>query len=723
MFHRCRRPTSPTERSSRLTRLFVLLPGWILVAVLALLAPATKAQQDSAPGKCPPASRKDDVVDQLHGVSIADPYRWLENQQSPETRAWIDAQDKCTAAVLSAVAGRAEIAKRLSELMRVDVFRLPQERAGTYFFAKRRADQELFVTYRRKGLNGSDEVLIDPHPLSPDHSTSAALEDISRDGKLAAYAIRKGGQDEVTIHFIDTQTGKDLPDQLPLGNYFSVAVEPSNRGVYYALQAAQGSRVFYHLMGTPAGTDEEVFGKGYGRDKILVNQISEDGRDLLIHVVYGSGSTRSEMYFKDLQTGSPVRPIVNDLDSLFIGEVQDGQVYIHSNWNAPKWRVFRADLNHPSRENWKEVVPETDAAIEGVSLAGGKILVRYVRNAVSEVKIFDQDGKTSGVVPLPGLGAVAGLTSRWDSNEFYFYFESFNVPRSIDRYDLSASAVETWAAPNVPMDKNAYSVDQVWYTSKDGTRVPMFLFYKKGLARDGARPTWLTGYGGFDVDITPSFDALAIPWVERGGVYAVVNLRGGGEFGEAWHRAGMMEKKQNVFDDFFVAAEWLISSRYTNPQKLAIEGGSNGGLLVGAALTQRPDLYRAVVCEYPLLDMVRYHKFMEGPFWVPEYGSSEDAAQFKYLYAYSPYHNVKDGTKYPAVLFVTGDGDTRVAPLHARKMAARLQAATSSASDRPILLLYDTKSGHSGGRPLNKQIEEDTDILSFLTLELGVGAG
>ena len=723
MFHRCRRPTSRTERSSRLTRLFVLLPCWILVAVLALLAPATKAQQDSAAGKCPPVSRKDDVIDQVHGVSIADPYRWLEDQQSPETRAWIDAQDKCTGGLLGTVPGRDDIKRRLTELMRVDVFRLPQERAGTYFFAKRRADQELFVTHKRKGLNGSDEVLIDPHPLSPDHSTSAALEDISRDGKLAAYAIRKGGQDEVTIHFIDAQTGKDLPDQLPLGNYFSVAIEPSNRGVYYAVQAAQGSRVFYHLMGTPAGTDEQVFGKDYGRDKILVNQISEDGRDLLIHVVYGSGSTRSEMYFKDLQTGSPVRPIVNDLDSLFIGEVQDGQVYIRSNWNAPKWRVFRADLNHPSRENWKEVVPETDAAIEGVSLAGGKILVRYVRNAVSELKIFDRDGKPSGKVPLPGLGAVAGLTSRWDSHEFFFYFESFNVPRSIYRYDLGASAVETWAAPNVPIDKNAYSVEQVWYTSKDGTRVPMFLFYKKGLARDGARPTWLTGYGGFDVDLTPSFDGLAIPWVERGGVYAVANLRGGGEFGEAWHHAGMMEKKQKVFDDFIAAAEWLISSRYTNPQKLAIEGGSNGGLLVGAALTQRPDLYRAVVCEYPLLDMVRYHKFMEGPFWVPEYGSSEDAAQFKYLYAYSPYHNVKDGTKYPAVLFVTGDGDTRVAPLHARKMAARLQAATSSASDRPILLLYDTKSGHSGGRPLNKQIEEDTDILSFLTLELGVGAG
>ncbi len=692
---------------------------FVLAAIVCTFAPVGQTQQASATAKCPPESRKDDVVEQIHGVSIADPYRWLEDQQSPETRSWIEAEDKCTEAVLSAVPGRAEITKRLTELMRVDTVGLPQERGGVYFFAKRQADQELYVTYKRKGLTGPDEVLIDPHPLSADHSTSAQLRAVSQDGKLAAYGIRAGGRDEVTIHFIGTPTGKDLPDVLPLGDYFSVAIEPSKQDVYYTLQTPRGTRVLHHRMGTDASADEEVFGNGYGRDKILLAQLSTDGRDLLVTVVYGSGSTRSELYYKDLQSGGTVLPIVNDLNSVFVGEVQEGQVYIHTNWNAPHWHIFRADLTHPERTNWKEIVPETDAAIESVSLTGGKILVRYVRNAVSELKVFDADGKPYGTVSLPGLGTVTAITSRWDSNELFFNFESFNVPASVYRYDLGTRTASVWAAPHVPVDKNAFSVEQVWYTSKDGTRVPMFLFYKKGVSRDGARPTRLTGYGGFDLNSLPLFDASATLWAERGGVYAVANLRGGGEFGEAWHHAGMMEKKQNVFDDFIAAGEWLISNHYTNPQKLAIEGGSNGGLLVGAALTQRPDLFRAVVCWYPLLDMLRYHKFMQGPFWVPEYGSSDDPAQFKYLYAYSPYQNVKDGAKYPAVLFVTGDGDTRVAPLHARKMAARLQAATSSGSDRPVLLLYDTKSGHSGGRPLSKIIEEDTDTLSFLSVELG----
>lgn len=705
-----------------------LLSGVVLLVSCGALPEAWAQQkpaenggaQEQAASKCPPATRKDNIVEQIHGVSVADPYRWLEDQDSTETRAWIDAQDHCTAAALNVVPGRAQIEKRLTELMKVDTYNLPQENAGAYFFSKRRADQDLFVTYMRQGPNGADKVLIDPHPMSADHSTSASLWDVSRDGMLAAYGIRTGGQDEVAVHFLDTKTGKDLADQLPRGVYFSVVIEPSKQGVYYALQAAQGTRIFHHVMGLTASTDEEVFGKGYGRDKILATQLSRDGRDLLIEVIYGSGSTRADLYFKDLQNGGAVRPIVNDLDSVSFGEVQDGQVYVWSNWKAPHWRVFRADLNHPTRENWKEIIPESDAAIDGdgVSLAGGKIIVRYVRNAVSELKIFEADGTQAGEVPLPSLGAVSGVSSQWDSKELFFSFESFNAPASLYRYDLSTKVAGIWAAPKVPMEEKAYSVEQVWYTSKDGTRIPMFLLFKKGLARTGENPTWLTGYGGFDVNNIPYFDETALAWVDRGGIYAVANLRGGGEFGEAWHHAGMMENKQNVFDDFIAAAEWLIANKYTNSQKLAIEGASNGGLLVGAALTQRPELYRAVVCRYPLLDMVRYHKFMEGPFWVPEYGSAEDAKQFAYLYAYSPYHQVKDGVKYPAVLFVTGDGDTRVAPLHARKMTARLQAA--AAPGREILLLYDTKSGHSGGRPLNKLIEEHTDILSFLFSQLGV---
>jgi prolyl oligopeptidase len=703
-----------------LTAAFPWIPLLILAAVSGLFPRPVPAQEKSAHGKCPPPTRIDGTVETIHGVSVADPYRWLEDQNSPETRSWIEAQDHCTDAVLDSVPGRTQIAKRLSELMKVDSFNLPVERNGSYFFLKRSSEQDLSVIYQRKGLQGPDVVLVDPHPMSADHSTSVDLFDVSHDGSLAAYSLRAGGKDEVTVHFLDTETRKELPDQLPEADYFGLSIQPDDRGVYYSRMTPQGPRVYHHVMGGSATADTEIFGKGYGPEKVISSNLSEDGRYLLIELDYGSGSTRTELYFQDIQKGGPVRPIVNDLDSLFYGEIQGGVLFLYTNWNASNWHVFRVDLQNPARDGWKEIVPGTDAAIENVRLFGGKILVQYVRNAASQVKIFDTDGKPAGEIALPALGSVGGSSGTWDLQNTFLDFQSFNIPATIYRYDLETGKLDAWAAPKVPLDSSAYKVEQVWCESKDKTRIPMFLFYQKGLNRDGARPTWLTGYGGFDLDSTPYFSETAVAWADAGGIYAVANLRGGGEFGEAWHKAGMIEKKQTVFDDFISAAEWLIAHDYTNPRKLGIVGGSNGGLLVGAALTERPDLYQAVVCLYPLLDMLRYQKFLVGSFWVPEYGSADDPAQFKYLYAYSPYHNVRQGVKYPAVLFITGDGDTRVAPLHARKMAARLQAAT--ASDRPILLLYDTKSGHSGGRPLNKLIEERTNILSFLFLELGASA-
>lgn len=409
---------------------------------------------------------------------------------------------------------------------------------------------------------------------------------------------------------------------------------------------------------------------------------------------------------------------MNDTEALFFGDVQGGRLFIQTNWKAPNWRIFSVEPSNTARDAWKEIIPESDAAIEGFSLFGGRVFVQYVRNVVSQVKIFDPDGKPAGEIKLPALGSVSGISGNWSSPQAFVYFQSFNIPPSIFTFDVASGALKLWAAPKVPFDSSAYSVEQVWYESKDKTRVPMFIIGRKNFPHDGARPTILTGYGGFDVNRTPAFLGGLATWLDAGGIVAQPNLRGGGEFGEAWHHAGMMEKKQNVFDDFESAAEYLIANKYTNPSKLAISGGSNGGLLVGAALTQRPDLFQAVVCQYPLLDMLRYQKFEDGPFWVPEYGSADNPDQFKYIYKYSPYQNVKKGEKYPAVLFVTGDGDTRVAPLHARKMAALLQAST--ASDRPVLLLYDTKSGHSGGRPKSKQIEETTDVLSFLFSQLGV---
>ena len=506
---------------------------------------------------------------------------------------------------------------------------------------------------------------------------------------------------------------------MPRADYESVAIEPSKHGVYYSILTAKGGRLYHHVMGA-AGSDELIYGEGLGSDTEISGSLSNDGRYLLISLIYGSGSSRTDLYLKDLRGGGPVRPVVKDTEALFFGDISSGQLFINTNWKTPRWHVMKADLENPARDAWKEIVPEAADAIEGFGTFGGKLFVQYSRNVSSQLKYFEMDGKPIGEAKLPALGAIGGAGGSWASSEVFFSFETFNIPATVYRFDAKSGATEVWARPNVPIASDEYAVEQVWYASKDGTKIPMFLFYKKGLARDGARPTWLTAYGGFDVNENPEFAESAVAWADRGGIFAIANLRGGGEFGEAWHKAGMREKKQNVFDDFFAAAEWLIANKYTSREKLAIYGGSNGGLLMGAAITQRPDLYGAVICTYPLEDMLRFQKFMDGPLWVAEYGSADDETQFKYLLAYSPYQNVKDGTKYPPVLFITGDGDTRVAPLHARKMAARLQAANGS--DHPILLLYDTKSGHSGGRPRNKEIEERTDILSFLCLELGVAA-
>jgi prolyl oligopeptidase len=693
-------------------------PFLLLLLCIYSFACLTAAAQDHATSaSCPPPTRKDATVDTLHGVSIPDPYRWLEDQDSPETRAWIEAQNRCTSAALDALSGREQISKRLGELQKIDSFTTPLERSGYYFFTKRAADQDLFVVCRRHGVDGPDEVLLDPQSLSPDHSTSVALMAASRDASLVAYGVRVGGQDETTIHFLDTKTRRDLPEQLPQATYYSVDFEPNSHGLYYARTSPDGPRVFHHIMGSAATSDVEIFGKGFASDKIIASQLSADGHHLLITVVYGSGSTRSDLYFKDLQGDKPVQPIVNDTESVFFGQIEDGKLFVRTNWKAPKWHIFYINLADPRRDVWKEIVPESDVAFEDMSLSAGKIFVQYVRNVVSQVKIFDLQGHPAGEVHLPSLGAVSGGSGSWESPDVFIAFESFNIPTGIFRYNAPSGKLTAWVTPKVPVDPSAYTVEQVWYESKDKTRVPMFLFYKKGLQKDGAHPVWLTAYGGFDVNLTPSFYAPAVEWADAGGIFAQPNLRGGGEFGEAWHIAGMKDKKQNVFDDFIGAGEWLIANHYTSSKELAIEGGSNGGLLVGAALTQRPDLFRAVICQYPLLDMLRYQKFMKGSFWVPEYGSADDPAEFQYLRAYSPYHNVKDSTNYPSVLFITGDGDTRVAPLHARKMAARLQATSTK---NPVLLLYDTKSGHSGGRPLGKQIEEETDSISFLFSQLGV---
>lgn len=660
-------------------------------------------------------TKTEPVLDNYHGVEVTDPYRWLEDQHSPATRAWIDAQNRHTQTLLEAWPQREQLKRRVAELLKIDSIDVPTEHNGRLFFTKRAADQDQGVLYVRKSRGGADEVLVNPIPMSADHTVSVLLDGISDDGSLLAYGLRQGGEDETTVHLRDVDKNVDLPDVLPKANYFDIAIKPDKSGLYYS-RGGKAPRVFYHALGTDPARDQLVFGEGYGADKIIIADLSEGGRYLIIHVMHGSAADQTEIYAQDLQAHTPIKPIVNDIPARFFGQVGGGTLYVHTNWKAPKSRILAIDLENPARENWKEVIAESAAVIDSLVLAGGELVVIYNENASSQIRVFDAGGKHLRNVELPAIGSVAGFNSRWSGDQAFYGYTSFHVPFLVQQYDVAAGKQELWAQVKVPIHIERMEVRQEWSTSKDGTRVPMFILGQKGMKLDGARPTLLTGYGGFNYIDSPYYSPMAALWVESGGVFVEANLRGGGEFGEAWHRAGMMEKKQNVFDDFLAASEWLIANHYTSPSRLAIMGSSNGGLLVGAALTQRPDLFRAVLCMHPLLDMLRYEKFMEAQYWVSEYGTAQNPGQFKYLAAYSPYQNVKPGARYPAVMLMTGDGDTRVDPLHARKMAARLQAAT--ASDQPVLLRYDTQAGHSAGLPISKRIDQLVDAEEFLLWQL-----
>ncbi|HEV8059209.1 MAG TPA: prolyl oligopeptidase family serine peptidase [Gemmataceae bacterium] len=671
-----------------------------------------------AQAKKPPETPVEKVKEVLHGVALVDTYRWLEDQNSPRTRAWIAAQNAYTQSVLKNGPERAALTQRLDALLKVDVQSLPIKRNGRYFFSKRLVSQDQAVLYVRDGMEGKDEVLVDPLGMSPDHTVSVAIMTVSDDGKLLAYGVRQGGEDEMAVRFLDVETKKELKDGLPKARYFGISIKPDKTGFYFTRFEKAGPRVYYHQMGTEPSGDKKLFGDGYGPEKIISSSLSEDGRYLLLTVSYGSAANKTEIYFQDVAAGGPIVALVNDIEARFNAQIAGDTAFMLTNWQAGNGRVLAVDLKHPAKQNWKEIVPVGKSALTGFSLVGGMLALDYLENVASRVKLMDANGKHLRDLDLPGLGATTSLSGRWTDKEAFYSFTSFVTPPTIYRYDTQQGTTSVWFKPNTPIDASAIAVDQVFYPSKDHTKIPMFLVHRKDMKLDGSNPTLLTGYGGFNLSRTPAYSALATVWVEKGGIYALANMRGGGEFGEDWHRAGMLEKKQNVFDDFIAAAEYLLQNKYTSPNRLAIQGRSNGGLLVGAALTQRPDLFQAVICGFPLLDMVRYHKFLIARFWVPEYGSADDPKQFPYIYAYSPYHRVKQGVHYPAVMFVSGDADTRVDPLHARKMAALLQAST--ASDRPILLHYDVKGGHSGGEPVSKQIEDAVDDLTFLFGQLGV---
>ena len=692
----------------------VYRPG-VALLVTTLAACATDTPPSEMPP--PPPTEVRHVVDTLHGVELSDPYRWLEDQTAPETRVWIDAQNDYTDTVLGSLPGRDELAGLAATVLEVDEVGLPNERGGRYFFNRRRADQNLSVIYVRDGLEGEDRPLIDPHPMSPDHTTSVELLDISTDGRLVVYAVRDGGVDEVSIRLRDVDSGDDLSDALPAARYGNVNLTPDKRGFYYERYGDVTPRVMFHALGTDPSADVQLFGDGYDLHHIPVSLLSSDGRWLLVHVIEGS-SGPTEIHLKDVANDRPFTTIIKDGVSESWAEFAGDQLVITTNLAAPNKRVVVAELTAPAVDDWREIIPERDdVVVQEARGLGGRLAVSYLQDVQPRVARHDLDGTHLREITFETLGSVGGGAGRWESDEAFFTFQSYHRPTTIYRYDLSTGTQTVWAQVEVPIDTGAYEVTQSWFTSKDGTRVPMFITHRRDVVLDGTNPTLLTGYGGFNLNRTPGFSSLAAVWLERGGVFAEATMRGGGEFGEHWHRDGMLERKQNVFDDFIAAAEHLVDEGYTSPEHLAIRGGSNGGLLVGAVSNQRPDLFGAVVCTYPLLDMVRYHEFLVASFWVPEYGSSDDPEQFAYLHAYSPYHNVDPSAEYPATLYITGDGDTRVAPLHGRKMAALMQSIHGA--DTPMLLRYHTEAGHSGGQPVSQQIEQMVDTVSFLWWQVG----
>ena len=715
---------------SRLLTVFLIL----LIGVAAMAyAGDSRAGDSTAPSSAagPPKAKVAPVEDTVQGHKIVDRYRYLENPNDPDTQLYVEQELGYTRRILDPLPGRDKINARLSQLLEIGTVGAPQMGGKYYIHTRREGNQNQPVLYVREGLNDDDRVLLDVNKMSTDGTVALDWWYAAEDGKYVAYGTSASGSEESTLHIIESATGKLLPDTIERTRFASLAWMKDSSAFYYTRHPKKGEvpdgeevyhvKVFYHQLGSDPAKDPLIFGEGRNPQDTPGVTLSEDDRWLLIDV--GEGWTKSEMYLKDLQSKDPPVEITTGKDFLYGAEFFEGKLYITTNEDAPHYRVFVADAANAKRENWKELIPPSDAVLQDASVTGGKLLAQYEHNATSELKLFGLDGKKLADIPLPAIGSVFSASGRYDRNEIFFGFQSFTVPPSIYRVDLTGVKSALWAKVDAPsIDPSAYDVQQVWYTSKDGTKVPMFVVSKKGIEKNGKNPTLLTGYGGFNISLTPAFNRSMYLWMEHGGIYAVANLRGGAEFGEDWHRAGMLEKKQNVFDDFIAAGEYLIAQKYTDRDHLSIYGGSNGGLLMGVMITQRPDLFRAVVCAVPLLDMLRYQNFQIAKLWIPEYGSAEDAKQFDWLYAYSPYHHVKPGQEYPAILFMTGDTDTRVDPMHAKKMAALMQAEAKNGAcqQKPILLRIETKAGHGQGKPVTKQIEESTDMYSFLFWQLGV---
>jgi prolyl oligopeptidase len=687
------------------------------------LAPAQKLQY--------PRTRKVEHKDTYHGLEVADPYRWLEDESSPETAQWVAEQNKVTFAYLERIPFRARLKERLTALYNYPRYTAPARRGDYFFFSKNDGLQNQSVLYVQKGLDGEPQVLIDPNKFSEDGTVRLGAFALSRDGRYAAYGISKGGSDWQEYRVMEVLTRRQLPDVLNWIKVSSIAWQGD--GFYYSRYDApekgrelssrnEGHKVYYHRIGTPQSEDELVFEDKTNPQRFHNISVTEDERFAFLNVSdRGKGKKGNALFYRDAtKADKKFLPLIGEIGDDLFGIVDNvgGKFLVQTNRNAPNWRVFLYDPQNPDEKNWKDVLPERPEPLQNITSAGGKLFATYLKDVTTRAYVYSLDGRLENEVKLPGLGAAGGFGGR-DDDKFVFYtFTSFDYPPAIFRYDIATKKSTIFRTAEIPgYDPAKFETRQLFFTSKDGTRVPMFVVHKRGLKLDGTNPTLLYGYGGFNSTTAPAFSPLRIALLEQGVVYASANIRGGGEYGVKWHEAGTKLKKQNVFDDFIAAAEYLIAQKYTSPSKLAVQGGSNGGLLVGAVVNQRPDLFAVALPAVGVMDMLRFHKFTIGWNWIADYGSSDNPEEFKALYAYSPLHNLKRGTKYPATLITTADHDDRVVPAHSFKYAATLQE--SQAGDAPVLIRIDTKSGH-GASSTTKAIEQTADVYAFLLYNLGV---
>ncbi len=674
-----------------------------------------------------PKAAKTDVVDTYFGTAVPDPYRWLENDTSEATAAWVAAENKVTDEYLSKIPFRSALLKRLTALSDYERMSLPDKTKGKYYFYKNDGLQNQDVLYVQDSLDSEPRVLLDPNKLSADGTVALTGTSLSHDGRYMAYTISRSGSDWTEIFVIDAQTGRQLDDHIVWakftgaswhgdGFYYS-AYDAPEKGKEYS-NVNERHKIYYHKIGTPQTADRLVYeNKDYPK-RFYTAGVSEDETTMF---VYESGEGNGNgLYMKDLtKPDAQLTPMATDMRYMHVPiETVDGRTYIYTNYGAPKYRIMAATADKPSAADWQEIVPEGDAVLSGASVIGGRLILTYNKDVADHSYVYTLDGRMMHEVKLPSLGSVAFSGSK-DDKECFFAFTSFTSPGTSYKYDIEANTYTLLRKSKADFDPSGYVTEQIFYPSKDGTKIPMFLTYKKGLKKDGRNPVLIYGYGGFNISLPPTFSTSRIPFIENGGIYVQTNLRGGGEYGEQWHLAGTKMRKQNVFDDFIAAAEWLIANHYTDKDKIAIMGGSNGGLLVGACMTQRPDLYRVAVPQVGVMDMLRYHKFTIGWNWAGDYGTSEDSKEmFEYLKGYSPLHNLKPGTAYPATLVTTADHDDRVVPAHSFKFAATLQEC--NAGPNPTLIRIESKAGHGAGKPMSKVLEEQADIYGFIMYNLGM---